>query len=64
MGATMWSSSGALAVESEVYERTVQRFREGSVALPTFARLANPELITWWWCALRSPAFLPLDIFF
>ena len=41
----MGSSSDARAVEAGAYERTVQHFREGGVVLPTFAQLANPELI-------------------
>jgi cysteine synthase len=45
MGAMMGSSGGASAVEAGAYERTVQHFREGGIALPTFAQLANPELI-------------------
>ena len=32
-------------VDSAVYERTVQRFKERRVALPSFAELANPTLI-------------------
>jgi len=31
-------------VDSDVYERTVARFRERGVALPTFAQLADPSL--------------------
>lgn len=31
-------------VDGDVYERTVGRFREASVALPTFAQIADPGL--------------------
>ncbi|MGC9963065.1 MAG: pyridoxal-phosphate dependent enzyme [Acidimicrobiales bacterium] len=32
-------------VDTDVYERTVERFRERQIALPTFAELADPSLI-------------------
>ncbi|HXY44937.1 MAG TPA: pyridoxal-5'-phosphate-dependent protein subunit beta, partial [Acidimicrobiales bacterium] len=32
-------------VDSGVYERTVERFRERVIALPTFAQLADPTLV-------------------
>ncbi len=32
-------------VDSAVYERTVRRFREAKIVLPTFAQLADPSLI-------------------
>ena len=32
-------------VDSEVYERTVGRFRDSGVALPTFAQIADPSLM-------------------
>jgi len=37
--------SGHGPVSSRVLERTVERFREAHVALPTFAQLADPRLI-------------------
>ena len=32
-------------VEPDVLERSLERFREARIALPTFAQLANPSLI-------------------
>ena len=32
-------------VDRDVYERTVGRFLEARIALPTFAQLVDPELI-------------------
>ena len=39
------SGNGRELVDEGVYQRTVQRFRDTGVALPTIAQLANPQLI-------------------
>ena len=36
---------GDQVVDSQVYDRTVARFKERKILLPTFAELARPETI-------------------